>query len=511
MPRWQLVVSAVAGAACVSLALAVADIVVSGVDRPATAALGVLAAALVNRVYPVVARRGQVVEGIDIAEAAIVALALLLPPGEAILCFVLASVVIEIPADRARAKKVFNVSVRAVGAGLLVLPMFAVGTPLTPTGAQFVAVTVGAVVYSVFNTLAVGSVIAAVDGERLLSVVRVDFVPRTIVWCLAVAVGLFSGYAASRAPAALAAVLALLVLVWLTASAARRAQAEGANLRYLLDAATRIQAAEGQDEQDAVLLEVTHELLLWKDVAIRDSAPQAAERGALLYCDEGEQRWLIATPREGSDPWTVADARILDTLAAAATAASERALMREELSRQALLDPLTGVANRRCFDDEVERLEAERVGYGILLCDLDHFKTVNDRLGHDAGDEVLRIAAARLTAGVRSTDMVARLGGDEFVVLLPGLTSRKGLAAARQQIAAKLAEPLQVGRWQLPCLPCSLGVASSPRDGRSGREVLRAADESMYDVKRRHRTAPVPVTVRLPEPRSGESTVILID
>jgi GGDEF domain-containing protein len=91
------------------------------------------------------------------------------------------------------------------------------------------------------------------------------------------------------------------------------------------------------------------------------------------------------------------------------------------------------------------------------------------------------------------------------------VNTRKAVAAARQQVAATLAEPLQVGRWQLPCLPCSLGMASAPRDGRTAREVLRAADESMYDVKRRHRAAPVPVTVKLPGQRSEESTVILVD
>jgi diguanylate cyclase (GGDEF)-like protein len=189
----------------------------------------------------------------------------------------------------------------------------------------------------------------------------------------------------------------------------------------------------------------------------------------------------------------------VDYLARSAAAAFDRVNAQEELARQALLDPLTGVANRRHFDREMHRLNASADrAYGLVLCDLDHFKTVNDRLGHEAGDELLRIAAARLTSSVRSSDIVARLGGDEFVVLVPGVTEPAALARIRDNIETKFRQRVKVGRWQLSSLPCSLGVAVAPRDGRTPREVLRSADESMYDAKRARRVADPRVTVTLP-------------
>jgi diguanylate cyclase (GGDEF)-like protein len=191
--------------------------------------------------------------------------------------------------------------------------------------------------------------------------------------------------------------------------------------------------------------------------------------------------------------------------------AADRARLQEELAAQALLDPLTGVANRRSFDAEAARLAAApRPEFGVVLCDLDHFKTVNDRLGHDAGDELLQIAAARLAASVRSGDLVARLGGDEFVVLLPGVTSQAALEAVRAKIAARFDEPVTLGRWRLSGLPSSIGVASAPRYGRTPRDVLRAADENMYDVKRSRRGGWT-LSVTLPDAYPAEAPVMLVE
>lgn len=499
LPPWLLVVQVVAVLAGVVVTLAAIDVIRTGIVRPWVAGLGILVTVFVNRVYVVVSRRGRVFEGIDIAEAPVVALALLLPPGEAVLTFVAASVLLEMHFPRARVKKVFNVGVRAVGAALVVLPVAIHGYRPAPGLLEGTLVIAGAVAYTVFTAVAIALVVASVQEQRVRSVLRADLSARVLVWGMATTLGVAGAHIALRAPAALVGILAPLVLVWITAHAVDKSARETDRLRRLLDASTRIQQSEDVSHQEQVLVDAARDLLLWKDVEVRDRPPTLDERGRQLYAHDGAERWLVIARQAGSDPWLPDDDNVVDFLARSATAAFERSSFQEDLARQALLDPLTGVANRRHFDHEVGRLAAGKRGYGLVLCDLDHFKTVNDRLGHDAGDELLRIAAARLASSVRSGDLIARLGGDEFVVLLPGVTSREALQRVRETITVKFEQRVKVGRWQLSSLPCSLGVAAAPRDGRSPREVLRAADESMYDAKRVRKSARHRITVTLPD------------
>lgn len=143
---------------------------------------------------------------------------------------------------------------------------------------------------------------------------------------------------------------------------------------------------------------------------------------------------------------------------------------RQALRHRAWHDPLTGLTNRALFD---ERL-AEAVEPAVLFIDLDAFKPVNDRLGHAAGDEVLRIVARRLQTCVRATDTVARLGGDEFALLVEAGSEHE--VAAR--VADAFADPFAVG-GELLAVTASVGVAVG------GEDVLAAADRAMYAVKRR--------------------------
>ena len=120
-PRWRVVVTAAATLGAATFVFAVADLVLDGVERPVAMVVGGLATVAINRIYVLVARRGGVLEGIDIAELAIVALALSMPPAEALVAFIAASLVVEATVDRALVKKVYNVGVRAMSAGVLVL------------------------------------------------------------------------------------------------------------------------------------------------------------------------------------------------------------------------------------------------------------------------------------------------------------------------------------------------------------------------------------------------------
>jgi diguanylate cyclase (GGDEF)-like protein len=156
----------------------------------------------------------------------------------------------------------------------------------------------------------------------------------------------------------------------------------------------------------------------------------------------------------------------------------------EQLEYQALHDILTGLPNRALLLDRIEhaiaRQERDPSGVAVLFVDLDNFKSINDTLGHAAGDEYLKAVAGRLTAALRSSDTVGRLGGDEFVVLVeePGLLGGPELVA--QRIMDVFAEPIHVSGVATP-VSCSIGIALSRGEG--AESLLQDADVAMYRAK----------------------------
>ena len=161
-----------------------------------------------------------------------------------------------------------------------------------------------------------------------------------------------------------------------------------------------------------------------------------------------------------------------------------------ELRHRAEFDLLTGLPNRALFNDRIahamERAERYGTTLALLFVDIDHFKVVNDTHGHEAGDELLKIAAARLRGVVRTSDMVARLAGDEFTVILEGL----GSIADAQAVAAKLVEalraPMRIAGAPL-VVSTSVGLAMFEPGERDPATLLRRADEALYEAKRRGR------------------------
>ncbi len=154
--------------------------------------------------------------------------------------------------------------------------------------------------------------------------------------------------------------------------------------------------------------------------------------------------------------------------------------------RQAHHDGLTGLPNRLLLTLRWEQLQAmaERIrsGLGLLLIDLDHFKEVNDTLGHSAGDQLIQQVAQRLQNTLRASDTVARLGGDEFAVVLNHLTQPIVAAELAQKIIHELTEPFAIGDESV-FVTASIGIALFPNDGRSLEELFRHADQSMYQAK----------------------------
>lgn len=158
--------------------------------------------------------------------------------------------------------------------------------------------------------------------------------------------------------------------------------------------------------------------------------------------------------------------------------------LQEELREQAVRDPLTGLYNRRYLDETMgrEMIRAERYGQpvGIVMCDIDHFKAVNDTYGHLVGDEVLREFAGLLRKNSRGSDIVCRFGGEEFLLFLPDMPPEIAYQRA-EQLRASLAA-LQIGKAVIR-VTASFGVAAFPENGKTQDALIHAADAAMYQAK----------------------------
>ena len=175
----------------------------------------------------------------------------------------------------------------------------------------------------------------------------------------------------------------------------------------------------------------------------------------------------------------------VDGVVVTARDVTERRALEEQLAHQAFHDSLTGLANRALFSDRVShalgRGRRRQNLFAVLFLDLDDFKTVNDSLGHAAGDELLAVVARRLESCLRPEDTCARLGGDEFAVMIENLTGPNDAVAVSRRVLAAMAEPIAVFGSEV-MVQASIGIALGS-GGQSTSEILRSADLAMYRAK----------------------------
>ena len=152
----------------------------------------------------------------------------------------------------------------------------------------------------------------------------------------------------------------------------------------------------------------------------------------------------------------------------------------------AMHDPLTDLPNRHLLNDRVRQalLRWQRTGsvFALVMIDLDHFKTINDRHGHAGGDQLLRVAARRISCTLRASDTVARYGGDEFIVLIADVLGEGDARAVAEKLLAVISEPVLFGA-EVMQTTCSIGIAFCPRDGTDFESLSHQADHAMYKVK----------------------------
>jgi diguanylate cyclase (GGDEF)-like protein/PAS domain S-box-containing protein len=164
----------------------------------------------------------------------------------------------------------------------------------------------------------------------------------------------------------------------------------------------------------------------------------------------------------------------------------------ERLKHQAHHDALTGLPNRMLFNDRLkhalQRNGRENLHVAVLFIDLDRFKNVNDTLGHQVGDELLKQVSSALSASVREGDTLARLGGDEFILLLEKVDGQHGAAVVAEKLLAVLEQPFIIAGHEL-FITCSIGISLFPQDGDDLHLLIRNADVAMYQAKGRGRNS----------------------
>jgi diguanylate cyclase (GGDEF)-like protein len=222
-----------------------------------------------------------------------------------------------------------------------------------------------------------------------------------------------------------------------------------------------------------------------------EDEPSSPHQLAVPMVGRGRVLGVLTILRDDPDDvFTQDDLDTLRSFAAQASVAMENVMLHQEAQRLSVTDPLTGLWNFRYFqlqaDRELESAARFHRSLSMLIIDLDHFKAVNDRFGHQVGDDVLLEVARRIQAATRVPDVVARYGGEEFVVLLPGTDLDGAMATAERIRTAVASSKIAITTAQdiAPMsVTCSIGVAEHPRHGTTVAGLLRSADAAMYQAK----------------------------
>ncbi|UXB11273.1 GGDEF domain-containing protein [Aeromonas dhakensis] len=204
------------------------------------------------------------------------------------------------------------------------------------------------------------------------------------------------------------------------------------------------------------------------------SGAAVAEMNALLYCKSGQQRWFTITAQLKADAmpgWHIVTLRDIHDLHC----------MIEEVSRISCTDPLTELGNRRAAGQQLQALWLQGEPFSVILGDIDHFKQINDRYGHPAGDVALCEVARIMTGQLRAGEHLARWGGEEFLLILPGVDAELVVERA-EQLRRQFVGHVVAWEGQSFSLTMSLGCATRS-EGQSSDSLLQVADKALYQAK----------------------------
>ena len=201
-----------------------------------------------------------------------------------------------------------------------------------------------------------------------------------------------------------------------------------------------------------------------------------------------DQALALQAVQQGAQDYLVKGQGHPELLARSVRYSIERKRSEERLTYLAQYDQLTGLVNRSLFRDRLDQAMARskrlQQPMGLMLLDLDRFKSVNDSLGHDVGDELLKSVSERLKSCVREVDTVARMGGDEFTIILEGVASEQSIVVVAKRIAESISTVFELQGHTIS-IGISIGITVFPQDDHSIDELLRHADSAMYMAKQR--------------------------
>jgi diguanylate cyclase (GGDEF)-like protein len=209
----------------------------------------------------------------------------------------------------------------------------------------------------------------------------------------------------------------------------------------------------------------------------------------IVLTGNDDQALALSAVKTGAQDYLVKGKIDPELLLRAMQYSIERKRYQEELERQANYDGLTGLPNRNLLHDRLKQAvygQRHVRSIAVVFIDLDHFKFVNDSLGHNAGDKLLQYVAERLQSTVRDGDTVARIGGDEFVVILNDQAREDVIFRAMQRIVSRVSEPVRINDHELN-ITCSAGISVYPQDGPDVETLLKNADAAMYRAKAKGR------------------------
>lgn len=426
--------------------------------------------------------REDLVIGLD--SSLLVLLGLTLPWRQALIVWGVSIAAAELTNKRVWDTRLFNagICVLAGAAGLGVLHSVPKADAASPRG--LLAAVGAAVLYFAVDYLWSAVSIAAVDRTPLRELID----PLGLPVALACFVGVDSlGFLAvvvlhQQLWAVALLVVPFVALLWASRSWSNMgaAQRRGSALSA---ASLAIQAADEPAQVERIVLE--HAPLILRAPGARWDSSTAEDDGLSAPFAPGGQvlRQLHIFSRSNGGSYGERDVDALQMLLNIAEQAHDRLRLLAELGRSATTDSLTGLANRALFRDELTRTLSSGQSAGVLYCDLDGFKAVNDTCGHASGDAVLVMAARRLVDALRPGDLVARLGGDEFAVLLRDLPAVQALEVARaaaDRVCRALSAPYQLAGRRMS-LSASVGIALP--DGVDAEQLLQAGDAAMYAAK----------------------------
>ncbi len=479
--------------AAIAAVLLVATLAHTSVGQPRWYLWAAVPLIVVMSRWPVVLLRETSGIEVGLDPAVLIFLAFWASQGESAVIWSVASVLAQLTLRKVVWTRLFNAGV-CVLAGLLAVAVVQALTSSRYGSRDLLATAAGSAVYFAVDYLLSAAAVALLGRATL----------RDCLWDVNTPISLacFSGVAALGYLAAvvvrhepwagplMAVPLGTLVLA---TRAFSRAHEDRVRVRGLFDAAARAQRGDSAEEITDALVTEACRVLCCSQVQLLSSPGGDGELSAPVPAVAGQPaRWLVAGKRMTGNPFNNDDRQALEALAAVAAESLQRAELVGKLARLARHDSLTGLANREVFRERVEQALARRGSrVAVLFCDLDGFKTVNDTLGHEAGDALLVSIAQRFAASLRGGDLVARLGGDEFAVLLSDVQGTEEALAVGDRLLSACADPLSVAGRHVR-IGCSVGLALAETGRRTAPSralaedagvLLQNADVAMYRAK----------------------------